>query len=114
MASKIDKIKKYIIKSSPYGETNIVLEGIWFHCWTKALDLAKLVDDIDVNSKDTIDMIKEHNEEHFAVVLDPESNSFVTIFSATVRLMFISSSFLLNTMLKATIISTKRQRPKYS
>lgn len=61
--AQANKIKKYIIKGSPYGETNFVLD-----------DLVKLVDDMDINDPETTDLLKDHNEEHFAVVLDPETN----------------------------------------
>jgi len=61
--SQLNKIKKYIIKGSPYGETHFVLE-----------DLTKLVDDLDINDEETTAVLKDHNEEHFALVLDPETN----------------------------------------
>jgi capping protein alpha len=61
--AQVNKIKKYIIKGAPYGETNQVLE-----------DLSKLVEELDINDEDTTTLLKDHNEEHFALILEPESN----------------------------------------
>jgi len=61
--AQVNKIKKYIIKGSPYGETNQVLD-----------DLSKLVEELDINDEDTTNLLKDHNEEHFALILEPESN----------------------------------------
>jgi len=36
-----------------------------------------LVDDLDINDEETTAVLKDHNEEHFALILDPETNKLV-------------------------------------
>lgn len=58
-SSQDSKVKKYILKGTPYGETKFVLK-----------DLEKLVDKLDINDPSVSTVLKEHNEEHLAIVGD--------------------------------------------
>jgi len=58
------KVIKYIIKSAPYGESEIVLK-----------DLSNLLKNTQLSESDANAIQKEHNEAHFALVAYPNENS---------------------------------------
>lgn len=60
------KIKKYIIKNCPLGQTKEVFS-----------DMAKLIPDFTPESPDIIAMMKEFNEEHLAIARGDNNTKYV-------------------------------------
>ncbi|EGR31725.1 hypothetical protein IMG5_103260 [Ichthyophthirius multifiliis] len=62
------KIIKYIIKNSPYGETSDLLQ-----------DLKKLVPELKHNQQLIDGLLKEHNEEHLAICYDQNNQRSIVL-----------------------------------